>query len=175
MTPVFALTLFHVVVSLVAVVAGAALILRLMANGDDRRPAAWFLISMAITLASGFVFPFKGITPALAVGFISVLILAPTLYARYRTVLTGLWRPVYVIGVTLLAFFNTLVLIIQSFQKIGPLNALAPVGNEPPVLVSQGLLLVLTLAVGTIAILRFRPLLPAPLTVAPPVYQAPEA
>ncbi len=167
MTPVFVLTLFHVLVSLVAVVAGVSLILRLMRNRDDRRPASWFLISIAITLASGFVFPFKGITPAIIVGILCVLILAPTLYARYRTPLTGLWRPVYVVGVTLLAFFNCLVLIIQSFQKIGPLNAIAPVGNEPPVLVSQVVLLLLALSVGIIGLLRFRPVLTAPLGVAP--------
>lgn len=161
MTAVSVLTLFHVLVSLVAVVASVALILRLMANGDDRRAASWFFISMAITLVSGFFFPFKGITPAITVGILCVLILAPTLYARYRTALTGIWRPVYVIGVTLLAFFNCLVLIIQSFQKVGPLNALAPVGNEPPVLVSQVVLLVLALAVGAIGVLRFRPLLAA--------------
>ncbi|WP_377299803.1 hypothetical protein [Rhizobium sp. SGZ-381] len=162
MSAILVLTLFHVLVSLVAIVAGAGLIRRLIANGRERIFAQWFLVTMAITLVTGFLFPFNGITPAINVGILCTIILLVTLYARYRAKLAGFWRPVYVAGVTLLMFFNTLVLIIQSFQKIGPLHALAPLGNEPAILACQVILLLASLAAGILGVLRFRPSLSVP-------------
>lgn len=50
--------------------------------------------------------------------------------------------------------FNTLVLIIQSFQKIGPLHALAPLGNNPAIPACQVVLLLASLAAGIFAVLR---------------------
>ena len=157
MSALLALTVFHVLISLVAVVAGLGLIQRLLVNGNDRIYAKWFLLTMAITLATGFMFPFRGVTPAINVGILCTVILIPTLYARYRAGLSGFWRPVYVAGVMLLMFFNTLVLIIQSFQKVGPLHTLAPMGNEPAILACQIILLAVCIAAGIGALLRFRP------------------
>ena len=162
MSAILLLTLFHVLISLVAIVAGFGLIHRLIINGNDRVLAQWFLVTIAITLVTGFLFPFNGVTPAINVGILCTVILLVTLYARYRARLLGFWRPVYVAGATLLMFFNTLVLIIQSFQKIGPLHALAPVGNEPAILACQVILLLASLAAGILAVLRFRPSLSIP-------------
>lgn len=156
MSAILVLTLFHVLISLVAVVAGLGLIRRLIGNGKDGILAQWFLVTMAVTLVTGFLFPFNGITPAINVGILCTVILLVTLYARYRARLKGFWRPTYVAGVTLLMFFNTLVLIIQSFQKIGPLHALAPLGNEPAILVCQLILLLASLVAGIMGVLRFR-------------------
>jgi hypothetical protein len=49
------------------------------------------------------------------------------------------------------------VLIAQSFLKIPALHALAPKGNEPPFAIAQGILLVLFIVAGTLAVKRFRP------------------
>jgi hypothetical protein len=155
MSIVSALTLFHVFISLVATVTGVALVRQFIVSGHDKRWAFWFSISIGATLLTSFLFPFKGMTPAIAIGLLCVLIFAPTLYARYRTGLTGVWRPIYVIGVMLLLYFNCLVLIVQSFQKIAPLNAVAPIGDEFPVVFSQGVLLIVALILGTLAMMRF--------------------
>ncbi|WP_246662534.1 hypothetical protein [Rhizobium sp. P44RR-XXIV] len=93
------------------------------------------------------------------VGSLCVLIFIPTALARYRFHLAGIWRPVFIIGAMVLLFFNCLVLIIQSFQKIPVLNALAPNGNEPPILAAQVALLVACMLVGYFSIRRFRPTL----------------
>lgn len=157
MSAILLLTLFHVFISLVAIVAGFGLLHRLIANASERVFAKWFLATIAITLFTGFMFPFNGVTPAINVGTLCTGILLVTLYARYRARLAGIWRPTYVAGLTLLMFFNTLVLIIQSFQKIGPLHALAPLGNEPTILACQVILLVGCIAAGLLAVLRFKP------------------
>ncbi|MGC1570521.1 MAG: hypothetical protein WA750_00340, partial [Pseudolabrys sp.] len=54
-------------------------------------------------------------------------------------------------------YFNVLVLIVQSFQKVPALHALAPTQSEPPFLIAQGCALVVFLAVGFFAASRFRP------------------
>jgi hypothetical protein len=64
-----------------------------------------------------------------------------------------------VLGSLVLFFFNALVLILQSFQKVPALNALAPTGNEPPIIVAQAILLVVFLIVGFLSLRRFRPAL----------------
>jgi len=51
------------------------------------------------------------------------------------------------------------VLIVQSFQKIPVLNALAPNGNEPPILAAQVVLLVVIVFVGFFSLRRFHPTL----------------
>jgi hypothetical protein len=48
------------------------------------------------------------------------------------------------------------VLIAQSFMKVPALHALAPKGNEPPFAIAQGILLVLFIVAGTLAVRKFR-------------------
>lgn len=45
---------------------------------------------------------------------------------------------------------------VQSFQKIGPLQKLAPTQSEPPFVLAQSLLLLVMLVIGWIALKRFR-------------------
>ena len=108
-----------------------------------------------LTLITSFMFPYGGFTPAIGVGMLCILIFLPTIYAKYRTNLGGIWRLVWVVGATALLYFNCFVLIVQSFLKIPPLHALAPAGNEPPFAISQGILLVVAIILGFLAARRF--------------------
>jgi hypothetical protein len=67
-----------VLISFAAIAAGFGLIYRLIANGSDRIFTKWFLVTISITLVTGFMFPFNGVTPAINVG----IILLATLYSR---------------------------------------------------------------------------------------------
>jgi len=49
------------------------------------------------------------------------------------------WAKTYIVTASLAEFFNVLVLIVQSFQKIPVLHGLAPTGKEPIIAVLQGL------------------------------------
>ena len=94
-------TLIHVAISLVGIVTGFVAIFDLI--GSRLRPG-WtgvFLWTTLATSLTGFMFPFHGFTPAIGLGIVSLLVLAPTLRALYQCKLTGLWRPVYVIGAVL--------------------------------------------------------------------------
>jgi hypothetical protein len=55
-------------------------------------------------------------------------------------------------------WFNVFVGIVQSFQKIGILNALAPTQSEPPFQIAQGAGLVLIAVLAIFAVRKFRPM-----------------
>jgi hypothetical protein len=150
MTLLGAFTLFHTLISLVQIVAGVALVLALIGRRPINSLAFWFLLTTAGTLATGFLFPFHGITPAIVIGILNVVILIATWLAWKRIALGRFWNAGFVIGSLVLLYFDCLVLIVQSFQKVPGLHSLAPVGNEPAVLVSQIVLLILALVFGFI-------------------------
>lgn len=152
---VYALTIFHTLISLVAIVAGIPVILGFLKN-ETSRWTSTYIVATGLTLITSFMFPYNGFTPAIGVGILCILIFLPTLYAKYRTDLTGIWRLVWVVGSTALLYFNCFVLIVQSFLKIPPLHALAPAGNEPPFAVAQGILLIVAIVVGFLAARRFK-------------------
>jgi hypothetical protein len=152
-----AFTLFHVSISLVGIGSGLVVAFALLAS---RRLDGWTLLFLATTLATsvtGFFFPFHGFTPAIGVGILSVIMLIVAIVARYTFRLRGSWRWVYVVSAMSALYFNVFVLIVQSFQKIGALKALAPTQSEPPFLLAQGAALLIFLALGTLALRRFRP------------------
>jgi len=151
---VYALTIFHTLISLVAIVAGIPVVLGFLKN-EASRWTTTYIVATGLTLITSFLFPYNGFTPAIGVGILCILIFLPTLYAKYRTSLTGIWRLVYVVGSTALLYFNCFVLIAQSFQKVPPLHALAPTGSEPPFAIAQGILLVVAIVVGFRAVRRF--------------------
>lgn len=151
---VYALTIFHTLISLVAIVSGIPVVLGFLRN-ETSRWTTTYVVTTALTLITSFMFPYNGFTPAIGVGIICILIFLPTLYAKYRTDLRGIWRLAWVVGSTALLYFNCFVLIVQSFLKIPPLHALAPTGSEPPFAIAQGILLVVAIALGFLAARRF--------------------
>jgi hypothetical protein len=110
-----------------------------------------------LTSVTGFMFPIHALTPALITGAISLTVLAITLLALYAFRLMRAWRWVYVVTAIAALYFNCFVLVVQSFQKIGFLQALAPTQSETPFLVAQTVVLVLFLVFGYAAVKRFHP------------------
>jgi hypothetical protein len=151
------LTLIHVILSLIAILSGIVVAQGLIAGRRYDKTTLLYMVTTALTLITSFLFPYHGFTPAIGVGILCILIFIQTALARYTFHMSGIWRPVFVIGALVLLFFNCLVLIIQSFQKIPALNALAPTGAEPPVAICQAVLLVIFLVVGFLSVRRFRP------------------
>jgi len=54
-------------------------------------------------------------------------------------------------------YFNIFVGIVQSFEKIPALNAMAPTQTEPPFKLTQLSVLGLFIVLGFVAVIRFRP------------------
>jgi len=152
-------TTVHVIISLIGIVAGLIVMFGML--GSKRRPGltAIFLLFTILTSATGFLFPFNGVTPGIIIGALSLLLLAIACIALYVMKLSGPWRWIYVLTASLSLYFNVFVLVIQSFLKIPALTALAP-GNPPsgPVFgVVQGLVLVFIVIMIIGAVRRFQP------------------
>ncbi|ATU92113.1 hypothetical protein B5P45_01005 [Phyllobacterium zundukense] len=155
MTP---FTLFHVILSLIGIVSGLIVLSGLL--GSDRKEG-WtlvFLITTVGTSVTGFLFPFAGFTPAIGVGIISMIFLIAAIVALYVCRLAGAWRWIYVVSAVVSLHLNVFVLVVQSFQKIPALNALAPTGSEPPFAIVQSIVLVLFIIAGFLSLRRFYPL-----------------
>ncbi len=155
MTP---LTFVHVVISLVAIAAGLAWLAKLVRGSQRRGVTDLFLITTLATTVTGFLFPITVVTPAVAVGFVSLVLLAAAFIAHYMQHLSGAWRGVYVITAIAALYLNVFVLVVQAFQKVPALNALAPTGSEPVFAFTQGLVLCAFILAGVFSMRRFHPM-----------------
>ncbi len=139
--PVF--TELHVVISLIAIVAGLVFFGALAGGRWLRLVNTLFLVATILTSVTGFLFPFKGVTPAVTFGIISMVLLAIACLALYGRKLSGGWRRIYLGTMLVAQWLNMVVLVVQSFQKVPALHALAPTGSGPAILVGQGIMFVI--------------------------------
>lgn len=151
-------TLVHVLLSLVGIGSGIVVLFGLLTG---KRLDGWTAVFLATTLATtvtgyGFPFDFDHLLPSHKVGFVSLVVLAAAILARYAFRLAGAWRRVYVVCAALALYLNVFVGVVQAFLKVPALKALAPKQTEAPFVVAQGVVLVLFLVLGSLAAIRFR-------------------
>ena len=130
-------TLLHVVLSLIGIAAGMVVLFGLIAGKRMERLTVLFLATTVATSATGFAFPFQELLPSHKVGIVSLIVLTVAILARYSLGLKGGWRRTYVICASLALYLNVFVGVVQAFQKIPSLKALAPTQSEPPFAVVQ--------------------------------------
>ena len=156
MTFLSALTLFHVILSLVGVFSGFIVVYGLLTS---RRLNSWtsiFLWSTVLTSVTGYFFPFHKLLPSHILGAMSLVALAIAIYARYPANLAGVWRRTYAVTSVLALYFNVFVLIVQLFAKAPALHELAPTQTETPFKAAQLAALLAFLVVGFLATRNFR-------------------
>ncbi len=120
---------------------------------------AIFLATTVATSVTGFGFPIHHFGPPHIVGVISLVVLAIALLARYALHLRGAWRWIYAVTAVLALYLNVFVGIVQAFQKVPALKALAPTQAEPPFVIAQLAALVIFVLLAVFASIRFRPAL----------------
>jgi hypothetical protein len=149
-------TLAHVLISLAGIASGFVV----MAGLSRSRLSPWtkfFLSTTALTSLTGFGFPIHGVTPGHVLGVLSLIALGAAAEALNRPHFTGRWSKAFVAGSFLAQYFNVFVLIVQSFQKVPALHALAPTQTKWPFAAVQLLTLVAFIAWGLQAARRFQP------------------
>jgi hypothetical protein len=151
-----AFTIFHVALSLVGIGSGFVVLYGLLQAKQSSGWAKTFLTTTVATSLTGFLFPFHGFTPGIGVGIVSMIVLAAAILALYRFGLAGGWRRTYVITSVMALYLNFFVLIVQSFEKVPALRALAPTQSEPPFQIAQLVALLLFVALGIRAAMKFR-------------------
>ena len=150
-------TQLHVVISLIGIVTGVIALAGMLRSSRPGWVTHVFLITTALTTITGFLFPITAFTPALGTGIVSTLFLIPAFAALYAFRLAGAWRWIYAVTAIVALYLNCFVLVVQSFQKLPALAALAPTQSEPPFLIAQGVLLLAFLWLGYRAVKQFHP------------------
>ena len=152
-----AFTLFHVAISLIAILSGLVVLYGLWTANRMREVTLLFLVTTLATSVTGFFFHRDHLLPSHVVGLISIALLAGAIAALYTFRLRGIWRVVYVDCAVAALYLNVFVLVVQAFQKIPVLHALAPKGSEPPFAIVQVIVLLAFLVLGFLSARRFRP------------------
>jgi len=152
-----AFTQFHVIISLVGIFTGLVALFGMLSAARLPTWTALFLVTTIATSVTGFMFPSTGFDAARVVGFISLAVLAIALLALYIYHLVGAWRWLYVVSSIFALYLNVFVGVAQSFQKVPFLHPLAPNGSEPPFIIAQVLVMAIFIALGILAVKRFRP------------------
>jgi len=143
-------TVFHVVLSLIGIAAGFVVAYGFLTSKTSAATQI-FLWTTVATSVTGFFFPFHGMTPGIVVGILSLIVLALAFRARNR------WRKTYVISSMIALYFNVFVLVVQLFEKVPALTALAPTQSEPPFQIAQGIVLLIFIILITRAVMKYHP------------------
>lgn len=149
-------TIIHVIISLIGIASGLVVLYGLLKN---KRLDGWtglFLSTTVLTSVTGFGFTFNGATPAIKLGIISLVVLALAIVARYPMHMSGAWRKTYVISACIALYLNCFVLVVQLFEKVPALKAVAPTQKEPPFAAAQLTVLAVFAVLTYMAAKRFR-------------------
>jgi hypothetical protein len=152
-------TTVHVIISLIGIASGFLVLFGLLRGTLFSRWNSLFLITTVLTSVTGFGFPNTKVTPGIVVGILSLVALAIAIFALYARHLNGVWRRTYVITAMTALYFNVFVLVVQLFEKVPAIHALAPTQTEAPFKIVQLLLLILFITFITAAARKFRPAL----------------
>lgn len=150
-------TFLHVFLSLVGIGAGMFLIYGLLSSRRLNILTALFLVTTLATSLTGFLFPFKGVTPGIILGVLSVIALIVAIVALYVRRLAGPWRATYVVSACVAFYFNFFVLIAQTFDKVPALHTIAPTQSAPTFGITQFAVLVIFVLLTVRAVKRFHP------------------
>ena len=150
-------TAVHVVLSLIGIFTGIVVLLGMLGAKRLDGLTAVFLATTVLTGVTGFLFHSASFGPPHVIGVISLVVLAIAILALYAYRLAGAWRWIYIVGAVLALYLNVFVGVVQAFQKLPALTALAPTQSEPPFLVAQLLVLVVFALLGIVAVKRFHP------------------
>lgn len=149
-------TLIHVVISLIGIASGLLVMFGLMKGKRLAVTTSIFLVTTVLTSLTGFGFPFTKLLPAHILAILSLIDLAIAIPALYVFHLSGGWRKTYVITSGIALYFNCFVLVVQGFEKVPALYALAPTQKEPPFAIAQLLLMLVFITLTTLAVKGFR-------------------
>jgi len=152
-----AFTSFHVVLSLVGIVTGLVAIAAMLSSNIANGWTGVFLATTVLTSVTGFLFPSDRVLPSHIVGVISLIVLAIAIVALYGFRLARFWRWLYAASAVFALYLNVFVLVVQGFQKVAFLHALAPTQSDPGFIIAQVVVLVIFVVLGIMALRSFHP------------------
>jgi len=151
------LTPVHVVLSLIGILTGLVVVFGLLTSELLGGWTKIFLWTTLLTSLTGFLFPIHKLTPGLVFGILSLIALAFAWIGRYRRHLAGHWRATYAVTAIIALYLNTFILIVQLYEKVPALRALAPTQSEPPFKFTQLVALIVFFILAVLAPVKFHP------------------
>jgi len=150
----------HSLLSVIALLIGIEVTIRLLRAQDSPRWTLSFLITAVLADVTGFFLPAPGFLPSHGVGLVSLAVLAAASVALYRFDLAGAYRRIYAGCIVAAEYFLFFVGIAQAFLKV-PLLAEAAAASQTPFAVTQLAALVIFLWLGVLAVRAPVPVTPA--------------
>jgi hypothetical protein len=150
-------TTIHVIISLVAILAGFVVVFGMMQNRHSGISAAIYLVLIALTSLTGYPIPPLDFDPPRIVGTISLVVIITATVALYVFRLSGVWRGIYVGAAVAALYLDCFVGVVQALAKVPALHALAPTQSSPGFAVAQVTVLVIFVFLGYFGIKRFHP------------------
>src|ERR1700733_3490575 len=147
----------HVALSLIALVTGLVVLYDLLKGQARGGWTALFLATTILTSVTGFPLPPFGFDPPRAVGVLSLVLLAVAVAGYYLFHLAGAWRWIYVAAAMAALYLDAFVGVIQAFEKLPFLHALAPTQSEPPFVVAQVAVLAFFVVLGFLGARKLHP------------------
>ncbi len=157
--PIDSFVFVHTLITLVAIAVGLVMLWGMLRNERMDAVHTIFLLFSVLTAVTGFIIQVVPVTPAVATGFALSIALVPALAGRYVYRLAGSWRWIYVVAATVSLYLNCFVLVVQSFQKVPALHAIAPgVPPSGPVIgATQAAVLIALIVAGYFSVRRYHP------------------
>jgi hypothetical protein len=150
-------TMLHVALSLIGIASGIIVLFGMLSGKRLDGLNAIFLATTVLTSVTGFLFPTDHLLPSHIVGIISLVALGLAIIALYVYRLAGSWRWIYVASAVVALYLNVFVGVVQAFQKLPAVQALAPTQSEPPFLIAQIVVLAILVVLGGGALKTFHP------------------
>jgi hypothetical protein len=150
------LTAFHTLISLVATIVGLWAIRDVMAGRVRSGAITTFLWTAVITSVTGFFFPFHGVTPAIIVGIIALIVLAWTVASRRSIGRSGFWTAQFPVGIVISEYFLAFVLVAQIFAKWPALAAIPADTRQKLFGATELVVLIIFIVIAVRAIKTFR-------------------
>jgi hypothetical protein len=154
------LTAFHVFVSLIGILTGFVVMAGFIRSRTQAAWTKWFLGTTFLTSATGFLFPIQGFTPGIGVGILSLFVLALALFAWSRRDTDRPLPRTFAVTSIIAQYFNVFVLVVQLFEKVPALRALAPTQSEPPFAITQLTVMACFVALGVLSVRGYRKVTP---------------
>ena len=145
----------YAVCDLLAIGAGTIVLFGLLTGELIDKWAALFLKCALAASVTGLFFPLHDFTLVEICSMLSVYVSGMAILAWRRFHLSGVWRSIFALTITIVLYLNVVVAIDQVFEQMSLLMGLAPAQSELTFRATQFLVMLLFAVIGMVAVKRF--------------------
>ncbi len=150
------LTFIHIACGLIAIGVGAKVLFGLLAGKLAEKWTVIFFRSSLAASVAGLLLSVRHLSLTQWLVMVSVYVSGAATLVWRKFHLAGVWRSICAFRTTIVLSLDILILTTQAFEHIPVLKTLAPTLSEPEFLASQLLEAFFFLALGMVAVRRFR-------------------